>query len=454
MVLTEPAPNSCRGPYPLAACGISYYEAGRDGSRKTGNGKRVAQSPDAATQPAANARPDAVPGGNAQQARAPKLFRQARCPALCYHPPVHGTVYREHRLSATEPGRKARPRSKPMATRKRAPAKRSPPRGRAVRFAWQPALIVSIEVAALTGAALIMIIAALGRTAERFAGTGLMSSLLPFAAMVLGLALATAIGLKGWRLARARLLTLKPYLPAVAACLLAAWAGWFASRDAFYHQLTNFRTLVGGPAEAERTTIAHQVFAAYRRADLYQYQLMWDRARTFIPHIQDAAKVYGIDEDVLVGVGATESSFRPRDSKDGGRGLFQITAPPKSALAEARQHLDTSAVDLRDHRHNTFVAAATLSHYLEEMKGDLFLGLLAYNIGPRNGGLLSIMTQYHARDFVTIQPYLQHLPRDYPVRVLTAALAYRLWRTEGKLPKYEEGNNASHIQKVGIPGLG
>jgi hypothetical protein len=37
-------------------------------------------------------------------------------------------------------------------------------------------------------------------------------------------------------------------------------------------------------------------------------------------------------------------------------------------------------------------------------------------------------------DFVTIQPYLQNLPRDYPIRVLSAALAYRLWRSGGLLP--------------------
>ena len=341
-----------------------------------------------------------------------------------------------------------------MATRKRASAKRPAPRGLPARVPWQPLLVLSLEIAALTAAALIVIIAALGRAAERFAGTRMMSSLLPFAAIVLGLALATTLALKGWRVCRTRLLAAKPFLPAVTACLLALWAGWFAAQDSYHHLLGNFRTLVGGTAEAERTTIAHQVFASYRRADLFQYQLMWDRSRSFLPHIKEAAKRFGVDEDVLVGVGAAESSFRPRDSKDGGRGLFQITAPPKAALAEARQQLDTPTLDLHDHRHNTFVAAATLRHYLAEMNGDLFLGLLAYNIGPRNGGLLSIMTQYRARDFVTIQPYLQNFPRDYPIRVLTAALAYRLWRTEGRLPKYEEGSNAVHIQKIGIPGLG
>jgi len=87
------------------------------------------------------------------------------------------------------------------------------------------------------------------------------------------------------------------------------------------------------------------------------------------------------------------------------------------------------------------------------MNGDLFLGLLAYNIGPRNGGLASIMAQYGARDFFTIQPYLKDLPRDYPIRVLSAALAYRLTRHEGKLPAYHEGENAKAIQALGIPGL-
>jgi hypothetical protein len=155
----------------------------------------------------------------------------------------------------------------------------------------------------------------------------------------------------------------------------------------------------------------------------------------------------------LQGIAATESSFLPRDSADGGRGLFQITQVPKIVVEQAGKHLSEHKLSLRNPRHNAFIAAATLKYYLAEMNDDLFLGLLAYNIGPANGGLRFIMQQYGATDFVTIQPYLQQLPRDYPIRVLSYSLAFRLWQKEGKLLAYEEGKNALHIQRIGIPGL-
>lgn len=360
---------------------------------------------------------------------------------------------REPTLPTPEPARLSRTPSKPRFRSRPKSSGRVAVGHLAARLPWKRALILSLEVAALAVSALIVVMAALGRSAERLAGTGLFSSLLPFAAVVLALALVITVLLKSWLGFRTWLASLKPFLPAMGATLIATWAAWFASQESFDRELRNFRTLVGGTEEAERQTIAHQVFASYRRTDLAQFQRMLIRAQIFLPAINEAAEAYDVDADVLVGVAAAESSFLPRDSKDGGRGLFQITAPPKSATELARKDLEIKRLDLTDTRHNAFVAAATLSHYLTEMSDDLFLGLLAYNIGPKNGGLLSIMNQYGARDFVTIQPYLQHLPRDYPIRVLTAALAYRLWRTEGKLPRYEEGRNAAHIQSIGIPGL-
>ncbi|WP_277458364.1 transglycosylase SLT domain-containing protein [Methylococcus capsulatus] len=313
--------------------------------------------------------------------------------------------------------------------------------------------MLGTEAGSLTAASLVAIIAALGRSADWFSGTGFWAHLLPFAAMVLALALAHALALRLWFLIRSWLAGKAEILPPILAVLVAAGAGTHAAHEAFRHELRGLRTLVGGKEEAERITLSHQVFAAYRRSNLADLQRLIERSQLFWPAIQEAAASFGVDTELLLGVASTESSFLPRDSKDGGRGLFQITAAPAPAVEAARKRLDADRLDLANPRHNAYVGAATFRHYLAEMHGDLFLALLAYNIGPKNGGLQSIMNQYGARDFVTIQPYLQNLPRDYPIRVLSSALAFRLWRLDGKLPRYEEGSNAMRIQNVGIPGL-
>ena len=308
------------------------------------------------------------------------------------------------------------------------------------------------EIGALLAAALIGVIAALGQAADWFAGVG-WTHLLPFAGAVLGLSILTGVLLRVWFAARRWLVRRSDLLPVAFAAAIAVAAIWCATRPAFNRDVASLRTLMGGSVEAERVAIAHQVYAAYRRADRKQLRRMLERARVYEATVYEAAAAFAVDPEVLMGVGAAESAFYPRDSRDGGRGLFQITAPPPLAVAAARKALAIDRVDPLNQRHNAFVAAATLSQYLRDMHGDLFLGLLAYNIGPRNGGLRSIMQQYGARDFVTIQPYLQHLPRDYPIRVLSAALAYRLWHNLKKLPPYEDGNNALRIQSMGIPGL-
>jgi hypothetical protein len=268
-------------------------------------------------------------------------------------------------------------------------------------------------------------------------------------------ALAAALAVCGWLWwqFRRRVVRIWPLLPAACAGIAAGAAVWMVRQPSVEREVASLHEMVGGAAEAERATVAHQVYAAYRRADLDQVAMVLERARVFEGTIYEASDMFAVEPEVLLGIGFAESDFYPRDSADGGRGVFQITAPPTSAVARVRERLKVSKLDPLNQRHNAFVAAATLRRYLDEMRGDLFLGLLAYNIGPRNGGLRSIMEQYGARDFVTIQPYLQRLPRDYPIRVLSAALAYRLWRTEGRLPRYEEGDNAQRIQSVGIPGL-
>jgi soluble lytic murein transglycosylase-like protein len=300
---------------------------------------------------------------------------------------------------------------------------------------------------------MIGVIAALGRFADWFVGSGLWRHLLPFAAAVLALAVLTGVAIRAWFAVRGRLAERWSPAPAVVALVAAFGAAWFAFQPAFWTDVHHLQALIGGRAAAERAAIAHQVYAAYRRTDRANQQRMFERSQPYESAVAEAAALFDLDSALLMGVAATESAFRPRRSADGGRGLFQITAPPDAALRTARDALQIAQLDLGNDRHNVFAGAATLRIYLDQMHDDLFLGLLAYNIGPKNGGLLAIMRQYGARDFVTIQPYLQQLPRDYPIRVLSAALAYKLWKAEGRLPKYEEGDNAARIQAGGIPGL-
>ena len=324
---------------------------------------------------------------------------------------------------------------------------------RAVRANWSIGLRIALEVLALLCAALVVMVFALGRVATLFSGDSIVSNLLPFVGAVLGLSLASGLSLWLWMRARRWLRRKVAWLPVATAVALASAAVWAATRPVFYEEVSNLQTMIGGTVEAERQAIAHQVFAAYRRASLADVEVILERARVYEPTVIEAAAAFQVDPEVLIGVGATESSYAPRASKDGGSGLFQITKIPTSVEKTVRDRLGVKKLDPWNQRHNAYLGAATLRRSLAQMGNDLFLGLLAYNIGPQNGGLKAIMTQYGAKDFVTIQPYLKNLPRDYPIRVLSAALAYRVWRAEGALPRYEEGNNARRIQLLGVPGL-
>lgn len=318
----------------------------------------------------------------------------------------------------------------------------------------QRALWYALELCGCLLVAWVVVVTVLGWAAAAFAGDDFWSNLVPFAVAVLGLSWLLYGGLHGWQAVRRALALKLRYGPVLLALSLAAAALVYAHSSGFYASLGWLRSLVGGARHAERATLAHQVYAAYRRADMVQMQALMLRAKPYQRLVEAAARTFAVDARVLMGIAAAESSFLPRDSKDGGRGLFQITLPPDSVLASVSRRLEANQpLDWRNPKHNALLAAATWRHYQREMNGDVFLGLLAYNIGPKNGGLLSIMRQYGAHDFVTVQPYLQNLPRDYPIRVLTAALAFKLWATEGRLLRYEEGDNARRIQSVGIPGL-
>jgi Transglycosylase SLT domain len=311
-------------------------------------------------------------------------------------------------------------------------------------------VIESICLAAIISATSVIV---LGNAAHWFTGTGILGNLFPFVVGVLILIIASSIFLVGWwqlrKVLRDRLVSLIPITAVCVACSFALVIG-VAN---FNQSVDRFKVLVGGKEETQRITLIHQVFAAYRRYNSASLTKMIHRADNYRPAILAAATEYGIDPSLLEGIAATESSFRPRNSRDGGHGLFQITAVPSAVLKDTKNRLATENIDLDNAKTNAFIAAATFKHYLAEMNNNLYLALLAYNIGPANGGLRFIMKKYGVTDFITIQPYLQLLPRDYPTRVLSYALAFRIWQKHGQLLAYEQGNNALIIQQIGIPDL-
>jgi hypothetical protein len=315
-------------------------------------------------------------------------------------------------------------------------------------------LAAGLECLGLLGIAMAAVIVLLGYAADRFSGTGLVHNYLPFAAVITSLVALGIILLLLWLRLRKWLLIRSFMLPSALVFGLALVIAGVAPVGFFSRAFLSYRILVGGKEEAGRAALAHQVYAAYRRLDMGQLETMIKRAGPYAAAIEEAGGLSGIEPDLLMGLAAAESSFLPRMSEDGGNGLFQITQAPAAAVKTIKRIFPVEQQRLlSDSRYNAHLGAATLRYYLSEMKDDLFLGLLAYNIGPANGGLRFIMTQYGATDFITIQPYLMQFPRDYPIRVLSYALAFRIKRQEGRLLSYEEGQNSTRIQAIGVPGL-
>jgi hypothetical protein len=247
---------------------------------------------------------------------------------------------------------------------------------------------------------------------------------------VLALGFGAATLLRTWLAARPRLARLLPWSPAALAGLLALGALWFATGSVFQAEVGRVRLWLGGSAEAHRQVLAHQVYAAYRRADRDALMRVLER----LASTSRRSTRRRLPSAWTPRCSWASSAFYPRDSVDGGRGLFQITTPPAAAVTEAERRLHVDHLDPLNQRHNAFVAAATLGAATSTRCTAMFSSRSSPTTSARvtAGCVRSWLSK--ARDFVTIQPYLQHLPRDYPIRVLSAGLAYRLWRRGGLLP--------------------
>lgn len=351
------------------------------------------------------------------------------------------------RMSKTA-NKKARRPSKPQSYQAK-PRPRKKSKQKANKLTWMSLLEVSSLIFTLGLLALL----STGLLAKHFSGTHLISNLLPFSLGLVSCILLSAWGLRYWGQVRTRLVKKWRFYPLLCAVSLSTAITLVIYQQGYWQQFQYFKTLVGGKQLVQSENIAHQVYAAYRRQDPKLEQLLLDRSQAYRALIQETAKQYDLAPDLLMGLAATESSFLPRDSQDGGHGLFQITVVAGFIQQATRDKLGVKQLDLNNPRHNAFLAAATLKFYLSQMHEDLYLGLLAYNMGPKNGGLRFIMDQYGANDFVSMQPYLQTLPRDYPIRVLSHALAFKVWQQHGRLLAYQEAQNAQLIQAMGIPGM-
>lgn len=341
-------------------------------------------------------------------------------------------------------------RQLPKTINKRAQVtKRKPAKNKPGGLIW----IAIIEICTIIITLSLLSLLFIGYLANHFSGTNVIIHLLPFSIGLIAFILLAAWLLKFWGQYRLSLIKKWRYSPLFYSMAICSIILYVIDQQAYWQQIQHFKNLVGGKQLVQSENVAHQVYAAYRRLEPKLEMQLISRAQAYRIPIQEAAKHYGLDPDLLMGIAATESSFLPRDSFDGGHGLFQITAVAGFIQQETRELLAVKQLDLHNTKHNAYLAAATLKFYLSQMHQDLYLALLAYNIGPRNGGLRFIMDQYHAHDFVSMQPYLQTLPRDYPIRVLSHALAFRLWQKQGKLLAYQEAQNAQFIQTLGIPGM-
>lgn len=209
-------------------------------------------------------------------------------------------------------------------------------------------------------------------------------------------------------------------------------------------------------SKSDKKKIAHWAYAYYRK-NTANIALVIPKVKKYLPIIEEAAKEFGYDKEIAIGVAAAESGFKHgKVAKGGDTGLFQIKSIPEEVTVLVGDVLGHTP-DKHDVIDNIYLGVATLAYYRYFMGDDLLLGLVAYNMGS-GGDLAFILRKYGATSFPEVQPYLKdskkQSPRMYPIKVLSFALGYRVWQKFGKFPSYEKKNNARKIQALGIPGFG
>ena len=129
--------------------------------------------------------------------------------------------------------------------------------------------------------------------------------------------------------------------------------------------------------------------------------------KRYVPIVRWAAKRYGVDPHLVWAVIKVESDFNPQAiSHKGARGLMQLMP------ATARMH---AVKDIHDPNENIRAGVRHLRLVLDRFKGNLRLGLAAYNAG------IKAVEKYR-----NVPPYSE--TKKYIKRVLRY---YNLYRSQG-----------------------
>lgn len=150
------------------------------------------------------------------------------------------------------------------------------------------------------------------------------------------------------------------------------------------------------------------------------------RPRAYANIVEEAAKRYGVDPNLLFAVMRVESIYNRRIvSYAGAVGLMQIMPTTGRRIALELGRPAYSVSDLLDPKNNVEMAAWYLKSLLDRFDGRLPLAIASYNGGPHNVRVW--MSQHHPS--TPLDAFLERIPfsqtHRYVRRVLTHYAAYR-----------------------------
>jgi soluble lytic murein transglycosylase len=150
------------------------------------------------------------------------------------------------------------------------------------------------------------------------------------------------------------------------------------------------------------------------------------RPRAYAAIVEEAAKKYGVDPNLLFAVMRVESIYNRRIvSYAGAVGLMQIMPTTGRRIALQLGKSEYAVSDLLDPTTNVQMAAWYLRSLIDRFDGRLPLAIASYNGGPHNVRVW--MSQHHPS--VPLDAFLERIPfsqtHRYVRRVLTHYAAYR-----------------------------